>query len=403
MKVEERFLKYVAFGTQSSEESLTCPSTDTQKVLADYIAEEMKTIGIEDARVDENGYVYGSIPAAGSMAQTSVIGFISHMDTAPSLSGDDIKPRIIKDYDGTDIVLNKEKNIIMRVAEYVNLQNYIGESLIVADGTTLLGADDKAGIAEIMTAAEELIRSDASHSKIVIGFTPDEEIGRGADRFDIKAFGADYAYTVDGGPVGEVEYENFNAASALIEIHGVNIHPGDAKNKMKNAILMGMEFNGMLPAAETPEHTEGYEGFYHLQAMNGDEEHATLNYIIRDHDKDKFLTRKTQMEKITNYLNDKYGKKSFELIMKDSYYNMKEKIVSHMEIIDKAVKAMEGCGVKPVIKPIRGGTDGARLSFEGLPCPNLSTGGNNFHGRNEFISIQSMSKMVQVIKRIMVS
>lgn len=376
-------------------------STDTTR---------MKAIGVADAHVDKDGYVYGSIPATKGAENEKTIGLIAHMDTAPAMSGADIKPRIINDYDGADIVLNEKLGVVMDTVTFPQLRNYVGQDLIVTDGTTLLGADDKAGIAEIMTAAAQIIEADKAcegntdehiaHGKICIAFTPDEEIGRGADRFNVESFGADYAYTVDGGMLGEIEFENFNAASAKVHIKGENIHPGEAKNKMKNASLLAMEFNSMLPPAEIPAHTEGYEGFFHLCGMSGDEENAYLDYIVRDHNMDKFLERKAMLEHITAYLNTKYGAGTVNLDMKDSYYNMREKLEADMYIVDRAVEAMRENGVEPIIQPIRGGTDGARLSFMGLLCPNLSTGGHNFHGKYEYICIQSMDKMVEIIKSI---
>lgn len=401
MNVTERFLKYVGFHTTSDPTSTTTPSTENQKVLAAELVKEMKEMGIADAEMDQYGYVYGTIEATKGCEDLPYIGLVSHMDTSNALSGKDIKPRIVKNYDGKDIVLNEEKNIIMRTKEFAHMTDYVGQDLIVTDGTTLLGADDKAGIAEILTLAEQLMKStDIPHGRIRIGFTPDEEIGAGADHFDVERFNADFAYTVDGGKLGELEYENFNAAGATVTVHGVNIHPGLAKNKMKNAILMAMEFNSMLPANETPACTEGYEGFQHICSINGNEEETVLEYIIRDHDKEKFNDRKVLFEKITAYLNDRYGEGTFELSIKDSYFNMKEKIVNHMEIVTRAEEAMKKVGVEPIVAPIRGGTDGARLSFMGLPCPNLSTGGHNFHGRYEYIPVQSMEKMVQILQEL---
>ena len=400
MRAYERLLKYVVVDTMSDEDCEACPSTDKQKTLGNMLVEEMKAIGISNAFMDENGYVYGSVPATEGMENEKAIGLIAHMDTAPAFSGENVKPVIIEDYKGGDIVINKELGVVMDVATFPHLNNYVGKSLIVTDGTTLLGGDDKAGISEIMTAMDEIISGGVAHGKICVAFTPDEEIGRGADKFDVAGFGADYAYTVDGGALGEIEYENFNAASAKVLVHGANIHPGEAKNKMKNASLMAMEFNGMLPAFEVPAHTEGYEGFYHLCGMSGDEENAELVYIIRDHDMEKFEERKATMTRITDYLNAKYGEGTITLNMKDSYYNMKEKIQPNMYVVDKAIEAMKANAVEPLIVPIRGGTDGARLSFMGLPCPNLSTGGHNFHGKYEYICIESMDKMVDVIKTI---
>lgn len=410
MRAYERLLKYVSYETTSDENSQTCPSSAKELVLADELVEELKAIGVADAHVDKDGYVYGSIPATKGAENEKTIGLIAHMDTAPAMSGADIKPRIINDYDGADIVLNEKLGVVMDTVTFPQLRNYVGQDLIVTDGTTLLGADDKAGIAEIMTAAAQIIEADKAcegntdehiaHGKICIAFTPDEEIGRGADRFNVESFGADYAYTVDGGMLGEIEFENFNAASAKVHIKGENIHPGEAKNKMKNASLLAMEFNSMLPPAEIPAHTEGYEGFFHLCGMSGDEENAYLDYIVRDHNMDKFLERKAMLEHITAYLNTKYGAGTVNLDMKDSYYNMREKLEADLYIVDRAVEAMKENGVEPIIQPIRGGTDGARLSFMGLLCPNLSTGGHNFHGKYEYICIQSMDKMVEIIKSI---
>lgn len=410
MRAYERLLKYVSYETTSDENSQTCPSSAKELVLADELVEDLKAIGVADAHVDKDGYVYGSIPATKGAENEKTIGLIAHMDTAPAMSGADIKPRIINDYDGADIVLNEKLGVVMDTVTFPQLRNYVGQDLIVTDGTTLLGADDKAGIAEIMTAAAQIIEADKAcegntdehiaHGKICIAFTPDEEIGRGADRFNVESFGADYAYTVDGGMLGEIEFENFNAASAKVHIKGENIHPGEAKNKMKNASLLAMEFNSMLPPAEIPAHTEGYEGFFHLCGMSGDEENAYLDYIVRDHNMDKFLERKAMLEHITAYLNTKYGAGTVNLDMKDSYYNMREKLEADLYIVDRAVEAMKENGVEPIIQPIRGGTDGARLSFMGLLCPNLSTGGHNFHGKYEYICIQSMDKMVEIIKSI---
>lgn len=410
MRAYERLLKYVSYETTSDENSQTCPSSAKELVLADELVEELKAIGVADAHVDKDGYVYGSIPATKGAENEKTIGLIAHMDTAPAMSGAGIKPRIINDYDGADIVLNEKLGVVMDTVTFPQLRNYVGQDLIVTDGTTLLGADDKAGIAEIMTAAAQIIEADkacegntaehTAHGKICIAFTPDEEIGRGADRFNVENFGADYAYTVDGGMLGEIEFENFNAASAKVHIKGENIHPGEAKNKMKNASLLAMEFHSMLPPAEIPAHTEGYEGFFHLCGMSGDEENAYLDYIVRDHNMDKFLERKAMLEHITAYLNTKYGAGTVNLDMKDSYYNMREKLEADMYIVDRAVEAMRENGVEPIIQPIRGGTDGARLSFMGLLCPNLSTGGHNFHGKYEYICIQSMDKMVEIIKSI---
>lgn len=399
MNVTERFLKYVSFDTTSDEESSSCPSTASQLVLAEQLASELKNIGLSEVCVDENGYVYGVIPATSGRESDKAIGFIAHMDTAPAVSGKDIKPAVVS-YNGGYIALASGECI--KESDYPSLAKYVGDDIIVTDGTTLLGADDKAGIAEIFTACEYIINHpEISHGRIPVCITPDEEIGRGADRFDLQRFNADWAYTVDGGEIGEIEYENFNAASAKISVRGLNIHPGSAKNKMKNASLLAAKFINMLPEAETPAHTEGYEGFYHLCGFQGDESSAMLVYIIRDHDKAKFEAKKRFIADTVAYLNGIYGENTFEAEIKDSYYNMREKIIPHMHVIDNAVNAMIECGVEPIIVPIRGGTDGACLSFEGLPCPNLSTGGANFHGIHEFIPIRSMEKMVEVIVKLM--
>ena len=391
--VTQRFLKYVSFDTKSDENSETCPSTPNQKLLGAALVEEMLEMGITDARMDANGYVYGTIPGNPNLP---TIGLIAHMDTSPDASGTDVKARIVE-YTGEDILLNEEKNIWLRQSDYPGMKKHIGKHLIVTDGTTLLGADDKAGVAEIMTAAEFLLRTRMSHATVKIGFTPDEEIGRGADLFDVAGFGADYAYTVDGGTIGELEYENFNAAGAKVEIFGVNIHPGSAKDKMKNAQLIAMEFNSLLPADQRPEHTEGYEGFFHLTDMQGDVEKATLYYIIRDHDFEKFEEKKELLVKVGEKLNEKYGNGSVCVSVKDSYFNMKQMIEPCMFIVERAKKAMEAVGITPSIQPIRGGTDGARLSFEGLPCPNLCTGGENFHSRFEYVPVEDMEKIKDML------
>jgi tripeptide aminopeptidase len=398
MKVHERFLNYVKIDTQSVHDAEKIPSSEKQKDLGRLLVEEMISIGIEDAYMDENGYVYGTVKGN---TDAPVIGFIAHMDTSPDMPGSSVKPKIIYNYDGSDIVLNDEKQIVMKAEMFEHLSKYIGQDLIVTDGTTLLGADDKAGIAEIMSMAEYLINNpQIKHGTIKIGFTPDEEVGQGAELFNIEEFGADYAYTVDGGEIGELEYENFNAASAKVTINGVNIHPGTAKNKMKNSILIGMEFHNMLPVYETPENTEGYEGFSLLTDMSGNVEKTLLEYIIRDHDIAKFNIKKERFQKIADYLNEKYGQGTIELKLEDSYFNMKEKILPHMHIVENAIRAMENVGIEPKVVPIRGGTDGARLSYMGLPCPNLCTGGHNFHGRYEYISIQSMEKVVELLIEI---
>ena len=391
--VTQRFLKYVSFDTQSDEFSETCPSTDKQKLLGAYLVEEMKQMGIQDARMDENGYVYGTVPGD---PRLPTVGLIAHMDTAPDCSGADIHAKIVE-YHGGDVCLNEEKGIWLRESDYPSLRNHVGKHLIVTDGTTLLGADDKAGIAEILSAAEFLMTTRMNHATLKIGFTPDEEIGRGADRFDVAGFGADYAYTADGGPVGEIEYENFNAAGAKVEFYGLNIHPGSAKDKMINSQYIAMEFQSLLPAAQKPEHTEGYEGFIHLTDMEGEVEKSTLRYIIRDHDMDQFLRKKALMQSAADFINAKYGDGTCVLTLRDSYFNMKQCIEPVMYVVDRAKRAMADAGMTPVEVPIRGGTDGARLSYEGLPCPNLCTGGENYHGRFEFIPVEDMEKCVQML------
>ncbi len=395
MTVLERFLKYVSFGTNSDEDSLSCPSTSSQLELGRYLAEELGSLGAEGAHLDENGYVYGFIPATEGCENAPTVGLISHMDTSPAVKGDGINPRVIR-YSGGDIILNESTRISPE--EFPALNAHVGETLVVTDGTTLLGADDKAGIAEIFTVCEYLAEHpEVSHGAISVCITPDEEIGRGADRFDLEKFGADWAYTVDGGELGEIEYECFNAASATVTVKGLNIHPGSAKNKMKNAALMACELVGMLPAAETPAHTEGYEGFYHLCGISGDESAAKVKLIIRDHDREKFESRKDFVKNACAYLNGVYGDGTFECVIVDSYYNMKEKILPHMHVVRAAEEAMRKCGVTPKTVAIRGGTDGARLSYEGLPCPNISTGGANFHSVHEYVSVNAMEKMVEVI------
>ncbi len=397
MRAYERFLKYVSIDTTSDDNASVCPSTESQKVLGRMLVEEMAAMGISGSCMDENGYVYGYIPAKGNTEKPAV-GFIAHMDTSNAVPGGPVKPQILA-YKGGDIVL--QNGLVITEKEFDFLKELQGKSLIVTDGNTLLGADDKAGVAEILTMCEQLLKPNApDHGKICIAFTPDEEIGHGADLFDVKGFGAAYAYTVDGGALGEIEYENFNAASATVNIHGVNIHPGSAKNKMRNACLLAMEFNAMLPPQEIPACTEGYEGFQHLNSIKGEEELTTLHYIIRDHDMDRFLMKKARFEKIAAYLNEKYGAGTVELALRDSYFNMREQLKDHMYIVEKAKSAMEACGVTPIIQPIRGGTDGARLSFMGLPCPNLSTGGYNFHGRRELIPMEAMDAMVDVLLTI---
>ena len=398
MTVTERFLNYVSFATQSDENTGACPSTPGQLELGYYLAREMEEMGLARVRTDANGYVYAVLPA-NCKTDAPVLGLIAHMDTSPDCSGAGIKPRTVL-YQGGDIVLHQEKNIVMRESEFPSLTHNRGKHLIVTDGTTLLGADDKSGIALILTAVEELMASGQPHGEVRIAFTPDEEIGAGADHFDVAAFGADYAYTVDGGALGELEYENFNAASGRVTLNGVSIHPGSAKGKMKNACLMAMEFNSLLPAEEIPARTEGYEGFFHLCDMKGQVEQAVLDYIIRDHDRKKFEGRKAAFLAAAEQLNAKYGPGTAQAAVQDSYYNMKEQILPHMEIVDRAKAAMEKNGVVPKVQPIRGGTDGARLSFMGLPCPNLCACGENFHGRYEYVPVEDLEVMTQVLKTL---
>lgn len=397
MDLKDRFLKYVSYDTQSAEESDTFPSTDKQKVLLAALRDEMTALGLREVTMDDPyGYVMGTVPATPGLENAPVIGFISHVDTSPDMSGKEIKPRTIDEYDGEDIFLNGQ--LTMKVSDFPELTFFKGHTLIHTDGTTLLGADDKAGVAEIMTAAEYLMsHPEVRHGKIRIGFTPDEEVGRGVDYFDVEKFGADFAYTVDGGMEGELEYENFNAASAKIEIQGRNVHPGYAKNKMINAIEVACDLQALLPAAQRPEHTEGYEGFYHCVGLNGTVEKAAISYIIRDHDTDKFEQKKAFMRACVDLLKKKYGADVLTLTLKDQYFNMRKMVEPHPQVIDKALAAMEMARVKPLVRPIRGGTDGARLSFMGLPCPNLFTGGMNFHGKFEYCSLTTMRKAEQVI------
>ena len=398
----ESFLEYVKIDTQSSEGSSTMPSTMKQHDLASLLEKQLGEMGAEEIVYDkEHGYVYASVPASAGCEDAPVIGFIAHMDTSPAVTGAGVNPRIIEDYDGKDIVLNEEKQVVMRIADFPELASYRGRRMIVTDGTTLLGADDKAGVAEIMSMAEYLLQHpEISHGKIRVGFTPDEEVGAGADHFDVALFGADFAYTVDGGRLGEMEYENFNAAGAKVSIHGRSVHPGSAKDKMRNAILMAQEFQSMLPVAENPMYTCGYEGFYHLDSLQGTVEEAMAEYIIRDHDREKFEKKKANFLRIGEFLNEKYGAGTFEIAMKDSYYNMREVIEKHMDIVDRAKNAMRQLEVEPVVSPIRGGTDGCRLSYMGLPCPNLCTGGGNFHGKYEYACIDEMETIVQLLVKI---
>ena len=395
--VSERFLRYVSFDTQSDEASETCPSTAKQKLLGAELVREMLEMGIADAHMDENGYVYGTVPGDPALP---TIGLIAHMDTAPDASGANIRAKIVE-YTGGDICLNEEKGIFLKPSDYPNLNAHVGKHLIVTDGTTLLGADDKAGVAEIMTCAEELLNRKGRHATLKIGFTPDEEIGRGADLFDVKGFGADYAYTADGGMVGGIEYENFNAAGAKVVVHGLNIHPGDAKNKMVNSQYIAMEFVSLLPVHQRPEATEGYEGFIHLTDMAGEVEESRLGFIIRDHDLKKFAEKKAVMEAAADFINRKYGEGTLQLHIRDSYFNMRQQIEPVMYVVERAKAAMVRAGMQPEEVPIRGGTDGARLSYEGLPCPNLCTGGDNYHGRFEYIPVEDMEQCVTMLVEIL--
>ncbi len=394
--VYERFLRYVSFDTQSNEESETCPSTAKQRILGNALVEEMLAMGIGDAHMDENGYVYGTVPGDPSLP---TIGLIAHMDTAPDASGENVQAKIVP-FDGADVCLNEEKQIFLREKDYPGLVLHRGKRLIVTDGTTLLGADDKAGIAEIMACAEFLLRTRMRHATLKISFTPDEEIGRGADKFDVAKFGADFAYTVDGGTIGELEYENFNAASARVTVTGLNIHPGSAKDKMVNSQLIAMEFQSLLPVHQRPECTEGYEGFLMLTDMQGCVENTELSYIIRDHDMTKFAEKKAIISAAAEFLNCKYGQGTVRAEIKDSYYNMRKMIEPRMDIVRRAKDAMEAVGITPVTVPIRGGTDGARLSYMGLLCPNLCTGGANFHSRFEYIPVEDMEKITEMLVQL---
>ena len=399
MTLTERFLKYVSFCTTSDEETNMTPSTPGQMEFAKYLAAELKEIGLQEVTLDNNGYVMATLPA--NVEGKPTIGFIAHMDTAPDASGKNVKARIVENYDGQDIVLNADKNIVFEVEKYPEILDYKGQDIIVTDGTTLLGADDKAGLAEIVSACEYLINHpEIKHGKIRVGFTPDEEIGQGADHFDVKKFGCDWAYTMDGGAIGELEYENFNAAGCKVKVHGVNVHPGYGYHKMINSMRIANHFATMLPRWETPEHTQGYEGFYHLIAMNGSVEETTLQYIIRDHDRARFESRKREIEHLARKINQEYGEGTVEVEIRDQYYNMREMVEPVMHIVTLVEEAMKEVGVTPKVQPIRGGTDGARLSFEGLPCPNIFAGGVNFHSRFEYLPIPSMEKAMQVILQI---
>ncbi|MGN0054252.1 MAG: peptidase T [Bacteroides sp.] len=400
MALLERFLKYVSFDTQSDEESGVTPSSEGQMVFARYLQEELTGLGLQDVVLDANGYLYATLPA-NTDKELPTVGFIAHMDTSPDMSGKDVRPRIVRQYDGSDIVLCADEGIVLSPQQFPELLDHRGEDLIVTDGKTLLGADDKAGIAEIVSAMVYLQEHpEIKHGKIRIAFNPDEEIGLGAHKFDVEAFGCDWAYTMDGGEVGELEFENFNAAAAKVIIKGRNVHPGYAKNKMLNSLRVANRFVSLLPAHEVPEHTEAYEGFYHLIGMSGEVEQTTLSYIIRDHDRARFEARKAEMVRLTAFINAEYGEGTATLELKDQYYNMRQQIEPVMHIIDTAFAAMKAAGVEPRVKAIRGGTDGAQLSFKGLPCPNIFAGGLNFHGRYEFVPIQSMEKAMHVIVKI---
>ena len=400
MNITDRFLKYVSFTTTSDENTNMTPSTPGQMIFANYLVEELKSIGLTEVDLDRNGYVMATLPANTDKA-IPTIGFIAHMDTSPDMSGKNVKSRVLTNYDGENIVLNQEKQIIFETDKYPEILQYKGQDIVLTDGTTLLGADDKAGLAEIVTAMEYLIaHPEIKHGKIRVGFTPDEEIGQGADHFDVAKFNAEWAYTMDGGEIGELEYENFNAASAKITVKGLNVHPGYAFHKMRNSMRIAQEFVGMLPRWETPEHTQDYEGFYHLTSMEGTVEKSTLNYIIRDHDRDRFERRKKEIIHLVHKINAEFGEDTAVIDIKDQYYNMREKVEPVMHVVDLAFEAMEAVGVKPNVKPIRGGTDGSRLSYMGLPCPNIFAGGHNFHGRFEYVPVQSMEKAMMVVVKI---
>jgi len=398
-KILDKFLRYVAVETTSNDESDSQPSSACQLDLLRMLADELNAMGVK-ATLDEWGYVMATIPS-NIDKDVPAVGFIAHVDTAPDASGKDIKPQIIENYNGEDIVLNASLGIKLPVADFPEIKQYVGQTLITTDGTTLLGADDKAGVAEIMSAVEYIVEHpELKHGEIKIGFTPDEEIGRGVDKFDVEKFGAKYAYTMDGGQIGELEYENFNAAGAKIHIQGRNVHPGYAKDKMINAIIIAMELNGMLPVQQRPEFTAGFEGFFHVTGINGAVEQATVSYIIRDHSMEKFEQKKSLMKDVVAFINAKYGEGTATLDMKDQYYNMREQVEPHYHIVEKAMKAMEMAGIRPQVQPIRGGTDGARLSFMGLPCPNIFAGGHNFHGKLEYLPLQSMEKASEVVLNI---
>jgi tripeptide aminopeptidase len=399
-KLLERFLRYISIDTQSDPNSQEFPSTKKQFDLARLLVDELRGLGLEDAAVDEHCYVTATLPA-NSQRKIPVIGFLAHMDSSPDMNGANIRPRIIENYDGGDVLLNEEKDMHLRVSDFPMLEKYKGQTLITTDGTSLLAADDKAGIAEIMTALEYLVsHPETPHGTIKIGFTPDEEIGRGVDRFGVEKFGAEFAYTLDGSEVGELQFENFNAALAQVKVQGRNVHPGDAKHKMINALIIGMEFNDMLPVFDRPEFTEGYEGFYHIMKFEGTVEEASLLYILRDHDRRKFEEKKDMVREVAGFLNKKYGEGTVKLEVRDQYYNMREKVEPVYHTVEIAERAMKELGIVPIIRPIRGGTDGSKLSYMGLPCPNIFAGGHNFHGKYEYISLESMEKATQVILKM---
>lgn len=396
MNITDRFLKYVSFCTTSDEETNLTPSTPGQVEFAQFLKKELENIGLQEVELDNNGYIMATLPA--NTEAKPAIGFIAHMDTAPDASGKNIQPRIVKNYDGQDIVLNEKENIVLETAKYPEILRYKGQDIIVTNGKTLLGADDKAGIAEIVTACEYLIaHPEIKHGKIRVGFTPDEEIGQGADHFNVEKFGCDWAYTMDGGAIGELEFENFNAAACRIKIHGVNVHPGYGYHKMVNSMRIGYQLAVMLPRWETPEHTQEYEGFYHLIGMSGTVEETVLNYIIRDHDRVRFESRKREMEHLVRKINREYGDGTAEIELRDQYYNMREKVEPVMHVVELVKASMKEIGIEPKVQPIRGGTDGARLSFEGLPCPNIFAGGENFHSRFEYLPIPSLEKASELI------
>lgn len=400
MNLLERFLKYVSIHTTSDENTGLVPSTPQQMEFAKILAEELKDMGMQDVSLDKKGYLMATLPS-NIDKNVPTVGFISHLDTSPDMSGKNVKPRIVENYDGNDIVLNEKENIVLSPKQFPELTMYRGQSLVVTNGLTLLGADDKAGIAEIMTAMDYFIKNpDVKHGKVRIAFNPDEEIGLGAHHFDVEKFGCQFAYTMDGGEIGELEYENFNAAGAKVTFYGTNVHPGYAKNKMVNSMKIATKFMATVPANESPEYTDGYEGFYHLTGIGGDVEKTTVSYIIRDHDRKKFEERKAHLQMLVDKINSEFGDNTATLEVKDQYYNMKEKVEPVKYIVDIASEAIRQAGVEPKVKPIRGGTDGAQLSFKGLPCPNIFAGGHNFHGKYEFVPIQSMEKATEVIKNI---